>query len=154
MRELSIVAPDGYKIEVLDFSDEFFRRKGERIPQRRGGKFVVMRDDNRKWDYLVLSPAAQSIYHADIVERFCQQEHFRISGFMLKKNNYFVIRDPDWSVAGGGRWDWLDTEKRLRLFGSSQAYGATALGSLKKRLAKVPEMAGCRIELERVNPDE
>jgi len=154
MRGLPIVAPNGYKIEVLDFSDEFFRQKGMGIPQRRGGKFVVMRDDNRKWDYLVLSPAAQSIYHADIVEQFCQLERFGISGTMLKKSSYFVIDDPNWSVAGGGRWDWLETERRLRLFGSSQAYGATTLGSLKKRLAKVPEMAGWRIELERVNPDE
>lgn len=142
---------DGYKIEVLDFSNEFFRQKGERIPQRRGGKFVVMRDDVRRFDFLVLSPSPQSIYHADIVERFCQMERFGISGDMLKKSSYFVIHDPNWSVVGGGRWDRLDPERRLCLFGSSQAYGATALGSLKKRLAKVPEMAGWRIEIERVS---
>ena len=70
---------------------------------------------------------------------------------MLKKSSYFGIHDPNWSVAGGGRWNWLDTERRTRLFGSSQAYGASALGSLKKRLAKVPEMEGWRIEIERIN---
>lgn len=140
---------NGYSIEVLDLSDEYFRQKGEGTPQRRGGKFVVMRDDIRRLDYLVLSPSGQSIYHADIVARFCKLERFSISGDMLKKSSYFVIQDPNWSVAGGGQWDWLDIERRLRLFGSSQAYGATALGVLKKRLTKVPEMAGWRIEIER-----
>jgi len=132
--------------ELLDFSDDFFRQKGEAIPPKRGGKFVVMRDEPGRAEYLVLSPVGHCLYHTDIVERFCRLERFRIDGMRLPKSGGFVINDPDWSVVCGGRWERNEEEKRLRIYGSSQAYPPCRLASLKKRIAGLPAMDGWEID--------
>lgn len=137
-----------FPIEIIDFTDEFFRQKGKMVPPERNGKFVVMRDEAKEARYLVLSPVEQSVYHAQIVDQFCRLERFSVDGIYLKKNQYFVIKDVDWSVEGGGRWKYNETHKELRLYDSSQAYGACALKDLKKCLAKVSATAGWRIVIE------
>lgn len=138
----------GYSIEILDFSDAFWRGKGETTPRQRGGKFVVMRRESGKADYLVLFPVGHGIFHTDIVERFCRLERFRIDGDRSRKSGGFAIHDPDWSVVCGGRWEWNEETMRLRLYGSSQAYGTCKLASLKKRIARVPEMKGWKIDTD------
>ena len=126
--------------EILDFSDAFFREKGEAVPPQRGGKFVVMRRASGRAGYLVLSPVGHCLYHTDIVERFCRLDRFRIDGVRLPKSGGFVIRDPDWSVVCGGRWERNEEERRLRLYGSSQAYPPCRLDSLKTEIARLPAM--------------
>ena len=43
------------------------------MPQRHGGKFVQISYETNDTEYLILSPKDLSIYHANIVERFCAQ---------------------------------------------------------------------------------
>lgn len=137
---------EGYSLEIFDFSDAFFRQKGEEPPPRRGGKFVVMRHESGGAEYLVFSPVGHCLYHTDIVERFCRSERFRIDGVRVQKSGGFVIEDPDWSVVCGGRWERNEEEQRLRLYGSSQAYPACRLVSLGKRIARLPAMGGWTID--------
>lgn len=135
-----------YSLEIFDFSDAFFRQKGEEPPPQRGGKFVIMRYESGRAEYLVFSPSGHGVYHTDVVERFCRVERFRIDGVRLQKSGGFVIHDPDWSVVCGGRWERNEEEKRLRLYGSSQAYPACHLVSLRKRIARLPAMKGWKID--------
>jgi len=130
--------------EIIDLSDAFYREKSVPTPPARGGKFVVMRNETDNAEYLVLSPAAQSVYHTNVVERFCRLERFRIPGHYLKKGERFVIDGMDWTVAGGGKWDLDEVKKELRFHGSSQAYGTCLLVDLTNRVAAVPSMAGWR----------
>lgn len=131
---------------LLDFSGAFFHEKGEAVPPQRGGKFVVMRDEPGRAEYLVLSPTGHCLYHTDIVERFCRLERFRIDGVRLPKSGGFVIHDPGWSVVCGGRWEWNGEEKTLRVYGSSKAYPTCRLPALKERIARLPAMEGWKIE--------
>lgn len=139
------MATDAGSFEIIDLSDGFYREKGEPTPSARCGKFVVMRNEADDAEYLVLSPAAQSVYHTNIVERFCRLERFGIPGHFLKKGGQFVIDDMDWIVCGGGKWDMDEEKQELRLHGSSQAYGTYLLVDLTNRVAGVPAMAGWRI---------
>jgi len=135
-------------LEILDFSDAFFREKGEAPPPHRSGKFVVMKDSQGRAEYLVLSPQGHCLYHTDIVDRFCQLERFQIDGVRLPKSGGFVIHDPGWSVVCGGRWELIEEKKRLRIYGSSQAYPTCHLVSLKKSVAQLPAMESWEIDTE------
>lgn len=137
---------DGFSFEIFDFSVDYFREKSQTIPVQREGKFVVMRHESGRTDYLVLFPVGHGIFHTDIVERFCRLQRFQIEGIRFQKGGGFVIKDPNWSVMCGGRWEWNEEGKRLRLYGSSQAYGTCNLVSLKKRIAHLPAMNGWKIE--------
>jgi len=133
-------------LEIFDFSDAFFREKGEATPSHRSGKFVVMRDSQGSAEYLVLSPQGHCLYHTDIVERFCLLERFQIDGVRLPKSGGFVIHDPSWSVVCGGRWELIEEGKRLRIYGSSQAYPTCHLVSLKESISRLPAMEGWEID--------
>lgn len=135
-----------FYLEVIDFTEAFYSQKGEAIPSQRGGKFVVMRHESEKADYLVLFPVGHGIFHTDIVERFCQLERFKIDGIRSEKGGGFTINDPNWSAVCGGRWEWNEEGMRLRLFGVSQAYGTCNMVSLKKRITGIPAMKGWRID--------
>jgi len=132
---------DEVSFEIIDLSDIFYREKGMQTPPVRGGKFVVMRNETVNGEYLVLSPAAQSFYHANVVEHFCRMERFKISGHYLKKGERFVLDGRNWTVAGGGMWDLDEVKKELRFYGSSQAYGTCILVDLTNLVAGVPLMA-------------
>jgi len=135
----------GDSFEIVDLSEPFYAAKGKATPPERGGKFVVMRNDAIGAEYLVLSPAAQSFYHANVVEQFCLLERFRIPGHYMKKGERFVLDDPDWMVVGGGMWDMDALKKEVRFHGTSQAYGTVLMADLMKRIAGVPLMAEWKI---------
>jgi hypothetical protein len=80
---------DAGSFEIIDLSDTFCREKGIPTPPARGGKFVVTRNEADDAEYLVLSPAAQSFYHANVVEQLCRLERFKVPGHYLKKGERF-----------------------------------------------------------------
>ena len=131
----------GGSFEIIDLSDAFYRGKGKPTPTARGGKFVVMQNEADSAEYLVLSPAAQSFYHANVVEQFCRLERFKISGHYLKKGERYVLNHPDWMVTGGGMWDLDEVKKEIRFYGTSQAYGTCLLAELTKRISGVSSVA-------------
>jgi hypothetical protein len=96
---VAIVPFGGYKIQIVDFSNDYFRQRRDGMPEDREGKFVLMRDNGRKMDYLALSPSEQCTYHAEIVERFCRRFRIRVS--KTERPRRFLIQDSNWVVAGG-----------------------------------------------------
>ena len=118
---------------LIDYSDQYFRRiKKSEVPRRRGGKFVQILDEANEGEYLVLSPKDLSVYHANIVERFCAPKG--IKGSYNPKKDNFTIHDKDWVVAGGGIWAIDEDKKSLELSGASERYGAFEATGLKSKI--------------------
>lgn len=110
------------------------------MPKRRGGKFVQILDEINDNEYLILSPKDLSIYHANIVERFCAQKC--IEGSYNGKKDFFTIHDNDWDVIGGGIWMIDDAKKTLELSGVSQRYGAFEASGLKSKIFNSGDFPG------------
>lgn len=110
------------------------------VPSKRSGKFVIIENCDTGREYLALSATELSVYHANIVERFCVQR--QINGSYNDKKDDFKIHDDAWSVNGGGMWSLDDDEKSFRLFGSSKAYGEFHDKNLKGKIASTGVMAG------------
>ncbi len=121
------------KFTFIDYSDIYFERiKKTEKPRRRGGKFVQIINEATEKEYLVLSPKELSIYHANIIERFCMMQ--KIKGSYNSKKDYFTINDDDWVVVGGGIWVIDEDKRRLELSGASRGYGAFAAEGLKGKI--------------------
>lgn len=111
------------------------------MPLKRGGKFVQIINHSTSNEYLVLSPRELSVYHANIVERFCALQG-AIQGSYNAKRDFFEIYDPAWKVVGGGMWAIDDEEKTLTLGGASQMYGAFDEVGLKQKIQMAAVLSG------------
>ncbi|MEO5359215.1 MAG: hypothetical protein H7843_02070 [Nitrospirota bacterium] len=130
-------------MELIDYSDYYFRTKlKEALPPQRSGKFVQIRE-NPGDEFIVLSPSGLSTYHADIVRHFCNQNG--IKGLYNNEHKHFVISDPKWHVIGGGKWSIDEGLKTLRLYGYSQAYGSFNSLGLIEGLSKIISLSGYKI---------
>ena len=130
------------KFSLVDYSETYYRVICKaRVPSRRGGKFVQLDDDET--EYVVLSPEGLSIFHANIVERFCVLND--IKGHYNAQFNYFTIDYSEIEIVGGGFWEIDETKKLLYLFGLSQAYGQFRLTNLKEKLLGFCDMANYEI---------
>lgn len=127
--------------ELIDYSDIYFRRiKKVEMPQRRGGKFVQIINEDIEKEYVVLSPKELSVYHANIVERFCMMQ--KIDGSYNSKKDFFTIHDDDWVVVGGGIWVVDDDKKALELSGASKGYGTFEAQGLKRKIEEAAAFPG------------
>lgn len=132
--------------QLIDYSEHYFRElEGEPVPEIRGGKFVQIKDGGNDREYLVLSPAKLSMYHANIVERFCEANG--LDGHWNAGRTSYLIVDDSWSVAGGGRWVINSGEKTLELGSSSQAYGRFDSEGLDTNILSLKEMKGYTIRI-------
>ena len=121
--------------ELIDYSDMYFNRiRKVDIPQKRSGKFIHIFDEAEEREYVILSPRELSIYHANIVDRFCMLQ--KIKGSYNSKKDHFTIHEGDWVVAGGGMWVIDEDKKTLELSGTSKAYGAFRAEGLRGRIMK------------------
>ncbi len=116
---------------VIDYSEEYFvcLQQGE-IPQQRYGKFVLLA--NHDEEYVIFSPQGLSQYHANIVERFLASRS--LAGLYNHKRDHFYPDSDAWKICGGGHWEIDEEMGTLRIFGSSQAYGAVELHQLSEKL--------------------
>ena len=128
-------------IRLIDYSTAAL---GLTLPPCRGGKFVLIRDEET--EYLVLSPAILSKHHATILERFAAENE--IEGMYLKRPFHYVFREPGWDVFGGG--EWMIDEKRmvLHLFGKSVTYGKFHAEELIRNIQKIPKMGKYKIIID------
>ena len=117
------------------------------MPARRSGKFIQIQNEAEQSEYLVLSPGELSVYHANVVERFCLMQCIKGSYYNEKKN-YFDIHDPVWTVIGGGVWAINETTKTLTLSGMSHAYGPFELKGLKEKLSSSSLVSGYTIRVD------
>lgn len=129
----------------LDYSETYYRAMGKKsVPDKRVGKFIQIR--NRDTEYLVLSPKGQSVYHANIVERFFAKR--KIVGDYNRKGDHYEISADGWEVTGGGLWAINESDRLLHLSGSSHAYGRYDRRGLREKIAALEQMAGYRIIID------
>ncbi|MBF0542343.1 MAG: hypothetical protein HQK91_12940 [Nitrospirae bacterium] len=134
------------KMIILDYSDYFYKNVAKTaIPPVRSGKFVHILSPES--EYLIFSPKLLSPYHADIVERFCNQHE--IDGYYDKGQYVYIIHDNRWKVLGGGKWLMDDREMVLNLFDDSKAYGKfDSIGMVDKITSDI-RFSGYKIFLDK-----
>lgn len=122
----------------MDLSDRHYRDK---LPPVRSGKFVQIRHDGE--EYIVLAPKDYAPFHANIIEKFCQESC--ISGGYYDDGRAFRIHASGWLIVGGGKFE-IDTEgKSLRLYDESLIYGKFDDSGLAQRLQTTTELTGYTI---------
>ena len=127
---------------LIDYSNVYFEGMAKKsIPENRSGKFVLICSEDK--EFLILSPQELSIYHANIVERFCSLR--KIEGAFNLKRDHFKIFNSNWNVLGGGRWEIKGAKKVIRLFGASKAYGRFDSRGLKEKIRTVKGLVDFRV---------
>jgi hypothetical protein len=126
------------RVVIIDYSG-FLRpaAAGEKAPDRTTGKFVQIRHSGI--EYLIFSPKELIRYHADLVKRFCEERN--ISGQYVKERKRYDIHDPEWVVAGGGKFETDRGRKSVVLYDNSMAYGRFDTKGLKERIHRTKELA-------------
>jgi len=128
------------RFHFIDYSATYFKTIAKKhLPSRRSGKFVQIINHSTNDEYLVLSPKELSVYHANIVERFCLLNG-DIPGSYNAKKDYFEIHDPDWEVTCGGVWAIDEENKILTIGGESKMYGQVNGTELKKKITAMKDM--------------
>lgn len=133
--------------ELIDYSEEYYTVVlKEPVPENRSGKFVQIRNKESGKEVIVLSLSILTIYHADIVEKFCLSKG--IKGRYHRAKNYFKITDTSWEVTGGGHWGINAIKKILVLAGQSQAYGSFDSHGLEANILSLRQMKGYTVKTE------
>jgi len=131
--------------QLIEYSEYYFKElAGEPVPESRGGKFVQLRNNDA--EFIVMSPALLSKYHANIVERFCNLNN--LDGYWNSGKTSYQFVDVAWSVVGGGKWMINSNEKTLELGSSSQAYGRFDSAGLKKKILSLKTMKDYLVTIE------
>jgi hypothetical protein len=132
----------------IDYSATFFTLIAQQpIPAKRSGKFVQIINHFTNDEYFVLSPKELSVYHANIVERFCSLNG-TIQGSYNSKKDYFEIHDPAWEVIGGGMWELDEKGKTLGLTGESKVYGAFDSVKLRQKIGTVATLSDYAVRID------
>jgi hypothetical protein len=119
------------QIVIVDYSAGYYAGVAKTaVPAVRVGKFVQVR--HGEIEYLVLSPKELSPYHADILERFCRERS--IDGAYQEGKKRFDIRDAEWVVQGGGKYEMDETKRYIRFYDNSMAYGRFESKGLKEKV--------------------
>jgi hypothetical protein len=133
------------KLVFIDYSAQYYgKAEGNPLPNKRSGKFVQIR--NKDTEYLVLSPRGLAAYHANIAERFFLS--MGITGTYNGKRDHYKVKNPSWVVAGGGVWEIDEGAGRLRLSGTSMAYGKFNARGLAGRLRSVSSLSGYDVRID------
>jgi len=117
---------------------------GREVPDRRAGKFVQVRNDET--EYLIFSPMELTPYHADLVERFCEER--KIPGSYVRERRRYDIHDPSWVVVGGGKFEADSRKKIVILYDNSMAYGRFDARELKEKIRRTKELGDYEIRIE------
>jgi len=133
---------------LTDYSELYFTKiKNVDMPAKRSGKFIQIQNEAEQREYLVLSPRELSVYHANVVERFCLLQGIKGS-YDNDKKNYFEIHEYEWTVIGGGVWAINEMTKTLTLSGLSQGYGPFEAKGLKEKLLSSALVSGYIIKID------
>jgi Janus/Ocnus family (Ocnus) len=132
------------KIIIIDYGG--FSRPpaaGKTPPDRTEGKFVQIR--NGGIEYLVFSTKDIAPYHADLVEKFCEERN--IPGSYVKERKRYDIHDPEWVVVGGGKFETDREKKSIILYDNSMAYGRFDPNSLEEKIHRTRELADYTVQI-------
>ena len=132
------------KVILINYSPAYYSIVAKTaVPEKLAGKFVQIKHNTT--EYLVFAPKEFAPYHADIVERFCSERG--LSGHYNSEKKRFEIHDPGWVVAGGGKFEMDTTEKLIRLYDNSMAYGRFDPEGLREKILSVIEMSDYRVQI-------
>ena len=127
---------------LLDYSEEYYRDAARTVaPDKISGKFVQMR--NKQTEYLILSPKELAPYHANLVERFCRDRGLK--GDYTGEGKRYDIREPAWTIVGGGKFDIDRSARQIRLYDNSMAYGRFDSKFLAEKIRSVDKMADYQV---------
>jgi len=133
------------KVIFIDYSEIYYQDAAKTaLPEKRTGKFVQIR--NNDTEYLVFSPKELTPYHAGLVERFCAEKGLK--GSYDDKNKSFAVHEPHWIVVGGGKFEIDSTEKYIRLYDDSMAYGRFDSSGLKEKIHSISALSGYTVLIE------
>jgi hypothetical protein len=132
------------QIVIIDYSGFLCTpAEGEKAPDRTAGKFVQIRNNDK--EYLIFSPRELTPYHADLVKRFCEERN--IPGQYVKERKRYDIHDPEWVVAGGGKFETDRGKKSIVLYDNSMAYGRYDTKGLKEKIHRTKELADYTVKI-------
>jgi hypothetical protein len=133
------------KVIFIDYAGIYYHDVAKTaVPEKRTGKFVQIR--NNDTEYLVFSPKELTTYHAGLVERFCAERGLK--GFYNDKNKSFVLRESHWVVVVEGKFEIDSTEKCIRMYDNSMAYGRFDSKGLRERIHSVIGFSGYTVLIE------
>jgi len=133
------------KTILINYAETYYAdtaRKG--MPEQYAGKFVQIRKG--PIEYLVFSPKESTLFHADILKRFCTER--KIKGAYNSQNKSFDILDPAWVIEGGGKFEIDRKKKFLRLYDDSLAYGKFDRRGLKEKILSIAEFLNYKVQIE------
>jgi hypothetical protein len=132
------------KVVIIDYSGSLRPpAAGKTAPDRTAGKFVQIR--NNDTEYLIFSPRELTPYHADLVQRFCEER--KIPGRYVKERKRYDIHDPEWVVAGGGKFETDRGKKSILLYDNSMAYGRFDTKGLREKISRTRELADYTVKI-------
>lgn len=133
------------RIIYIDYAELFYRDIVERdIPDFYSGKFVQIR--HSRTEYFIFSPREFTKYHADIVERFCND--LNIGGIYDNVHKRFDILESVWVIVGGGKFEVDRKRKQVRLYDDSMAYGKFNMSGLEEKILLIDKFSGYEIRIE------
>ena len=118
--------------------------QGEKSNSKKVSKFVIILGEDEA--YFVFGPLDLYSYHAGIVKRFCELKD--IPSGWVKKPDLYEIYGSDYEIKGGGWMEEKTTEKRLRIFGYSTAYGGFEQQDILYLFQNAPDFEDCEIEFD------
>ena len=125
---------------IVDFSSI---RYPDGMPSVRQGKFLHLSEGEEK-ELLVLSPYELSMFHAQILERYCRLNC--LEGRFIRNPEFYKVAGTVIEVIGGGHWRLDETE--FRLFGESTIYGRFEVVGLRGKVQALPEYEKYKIVIE------
>ncbi len=130
---------------IVDYSTNYYKDIAKtELPAATNGKFVQVRHGDT--EYLILSPKALSPYHAEILERFCRERS--IDGSYQEGKKRFDIRDAEWVIQGGGKFEIDKTKRYIRFYDNSMAYGRFNSKGLREKVRGSEMFKGYEIRIE------
>lgn len=126
---------DSIQADIINLSEEHSSpQQGENSRKKTLCKFVLI--SNERQVHLVFGLMKHYPYHANLVERFCQDRD--IPSLWVRKPDLHEILEKDYQVKGGGMMEINPTSRVLKVFGYSTAYGQFEYDSLSHVLKRHP----------------
>ena len=126
--------------EVVNLSGDGFFPSNEAI----SCKFVVL---GRGEHYLLIFGDIQEYpYHANLLDGYCK--HAGIARHWVRQPDQLHIEDPQYQVLGGGYLELDGIRRKVRISGSSKAYGYYDSDAVRLITSAAPEFAGFAVATE------
>jgi len=124
---------------IVDFSSILYP---DGMPAVRQGKFVHLVEGGEE-ELLVLSPYELSMFHAQILERYCNLKG--VEGRFIRKPELYEVIGADIKIIGGGHWKLDEAQFQLALFGESTIYGGFGVEGLEGKVRALLEYENYKI---------